>query len=518
MSIGAGPPSALSPRTPRARNTPDSAGARDARPTNGVGYAPRLGTFSGTMLVVGGIIGAGVFLSPAVVAQRTGTPALTIGAWLLGAVIAVVGGFVYAELGARRPLAGGTYVYLREAFGPLPAFLYGWALFFIMASGAIAAVGTTGANYLIALLGLPAGSTVWVAAGIIAALTALNVAGVRIGATTGNVLTVLKLAAIAALVVAALVLTPRNPIPIADAAVALTPPVGIGATLAAMSAALVPVLFSYGGWQQTNAVAEELVDPARTLPKALLSGVAIVVAAYVLINLAYLRALGVDGLAASRAPAADAMYVYLGSTGRTVISVGIVASTVGFLGMVILMSARVYQAMAADGMFFAPMARLHPRTRTPVAALLAQCAVTLALLVTGTYGQLLDYVVFADWIFFGATAAALFVFRARDASGGRGSQAPRSVDGGVGRGIDTPIGAAEVGSSDRVGAVGAPLLTRTPGHPVSTALFVLAAAYVVFGSVVSNPRNAAYGAGLIALGLPAFWYWHGRRAARIAAA
>jgi APA family basic amino acid/polyamine antiporter len=171
--------------------------------------------FSGTMLVVGGIIGGGIFLSPAVVAQRVGTPGLTLAAWGLGAVVAIIGGFVYAELGARRPRSGGSYVYLRDAWGSLPAFLYGWALFLIMATGAIAAVAMTGAGYLVALLGWDASQARPVAAALITGLTALNVAGVRLGAAVGNLLTVLKLAAIAALVVAAFLVTPGAPATVA---------------------------------------------------------------------------------------------------------------------------------------------------------------------------------------------------------------------------------------------------------------------------------------------------------------
>jgi basic amino acid/polyamine antiporter, APA family len=436
-----------------------------------VKYAARLGTFSGTMLVVGGIIGSGIFLSPAVVAQRVGTAPLTLAAWGLGAVVAILGGFVYAELGARRPKAGGTYIYLRDAFGTFPAFLYGWALFLIMATGAMAAVAMTGANYLAELLHLSPAAGRPIAIGFIVVLTVLNILGVRIGATTGNVLTLLKLAAIALLVFAALALTPRNAVPLAALASPLVAPTSLTQMVVAMGGALVPVLFSFGGWQQTNAVAEELVDPQRTLPRALIFGVLIVAATYLLVNVAYLRALGLEGLAASRAPAADTMFVYLGATGRTFITLGIVTSTVGFLGMVILMSARVYQAMAADGLFFKRMARLHPRWQTPVDALVAQGVVALVLLLSGTYGQLLDYVVFADWIFFGSTAAALFVLRA----------------------------------SDRDGAVRARL------HPVGILVFIAAAVYVLVGSVQSNPGNAARGAGLLVLGAPVYLYWHRRR-------
>lgn len=452
------------------------------RPADGterttVRYAASLGTFSGTMLVVGGIIGAGIFLSPAEVASRVGGASLTLGAWALGALVAIIGGFIYAELGARRPQAGGTYIYLRDAWGPLPAFMYGWALFLIVATGALAAVAMTGANYIAALLGFDPTVARPIAAALIVVLTLLNIAGVRIGAATGNVLTILKLTAIGTLVVAALTLTPSHALPALAAAAPPVRPTGFLAITYAMSTALVPVLFSYGGWQQTNAVAEELVDPERTLPKALVFGVVIVVATYMLVNLAYLRALGVAGLAASKAPAADSMYVYLGTTGRVLITAGIVASTVGFLTMVILMSARVYQAMAADGLFFGKLAELHPRTRTPVGALVAQAVVTLVLLLSNTYGALLDYVVFADWIFFGSTAASLFVLRRIDARSGRQAS------------------------------------VLTPLHPYSTLVFITAAAYVVLGSVTSNPGNALRGAGLFALGVPVYAYWKSRRAA-----
>jgi APA family basic amino acid/polyamine antiporter len=369
-------------------------------------------------------------------------------------------------------------VYLRDAYGTFPAFMYGWALFLIMATGAMAAVAMTGSNYLAELMGLGAGAGRPIAIALIVVLTGLNVLGVSIGATTGNILTVLKLAAIALLVFAALALAPRYPAPTAVLEAPLVAPASWTQLVVTMGGALVPVLFSFGGWQQTNAVAEELVDPQRTLPRALVFGVLIVAATYLLVNVAYLRALGLEGLAASRAPAADTMFVYLGPTGRLIITCGIVTSTVGFLSMVILMSARVYQAMAADGLFFARMARLHPTWQTPVEALLAQGAVALLLLLTGTYGQLLDYVVFADWIFFGATAASLFVLRARDGA----------------RGVRSPV--------------------TSPLHPLGTIVFVAAALYVVVGSIQSNPGNAARGAGLLLLGVPVYLYWNRQRLGR----
>jgi APA family basic amino acid/polyamine antiporter len=444
-------------------------------PSQPVTYARRLGLFSGTMSVVGGIIGSGIFLNPAIVVQRTGTTTLTIVAWVVGGIVALLGAFIYGELGRRAPRAGGGYVYLRDAFGPLPAFLSGWALLLAVATGAIAAVAVTFANYFVALTGLGGGAVLPLAAGAILLLSAVNVLGVAPGAYTQNVFTVLKLAGIA--VLCALAVLPGAP-----PHQAVAPLVAAHSSLGAFGAigiALVPILFSYGGWQQTNYIAEEIRDPERTLPKALVLGVLVVVTVYLLANLAYLRALGVDGLAASTAPAADTMERWFGASGRKLISLGIVMSTFGFLDLVILVSPRVYQAMAADGLFPEALARLHPRFRTPVNALAVQGVWALTLLALGSYGALLDWVVFADWITFGSVACTLVVYRRRSAAKG-----------------------------DRNGGY------RDPLYPVSVILFVAAAVYVVAGSVASNPANALKGVVMIALGVPVYLFWRrqGRRA------
>jgi APA family basic amino acid/polyamine antiporter len=434
------------------------------------GYARRLGLFSGTLSVVGGIIGSGIFLNPAIVAQRTGSAALTLGAWVIGGVVALLGAFIYAELGRRSPRAGGGYVYLRDAFGPLPAFLSGWVLLLAVATGAIAAVAATFANYLVALTGAPANLALPIAVAAILILTLLNILGVAPGAYTQNLFTLLKLAALAGLLLVAL-------LPHAPASVAPSGGMGSGGAFAGglgvMGAALVPVLFAYGGWQQTNYIAEEIRDPERTLPRALVLGVLLVVAVYLLANVAYLRALGVTGLAASPAPAAETMQAWFGSRGRTFIAAGIVASTFGFLDLVILASPRVYQAMAADGAFPGAFARLHPRFRTPVAALLVQALWALVLLSWRTYGELLDWVVFADWITFGSVALTLVVQRRKQ---------------------ETTSG------------------FRDPLYPVSVGLFVLTAVWVVAGSVRSNPANAFKGVLMIAAGVPVYWFWRRRRA------
>jgi len=437
-------------------------------------YARKLGLFTGTMAVIGGIIGSGIFLNPAIVAARVGTAPLTLAAWIAGGVVALLGAFIFGELAARVPRVGGGYAYLREGFGPLPAFLYAWGLLLMIATGAIAAVAFTFASYAGALFGWPTAVLPYVAAGAIALLTALNYVGVRPAAWTQNGLTVLKLTALALLILAGLTLHPTLT-PAAAAALPPPAPQGFTAITVALATAFVPVLFSYGGWQQTNFIAEELLEPERNLPRALVLGVLAVVAVYLLANVAYLRVLGVAGLGASTAPAADTMTAILGPRGRTIISVGILISTLGFLDLVIMVSPRVYQAMAADGLFFQSFARLHPRFRTPVTAIVAQGAWACLLLATRTYGQLLDYVTFADWIFFGATAATLFVHRRRERS------RPRSAG------------------------------FRLPGYPWTIVLFILAAIYVVAGSIRSNPWNAVRGAALLLAGIPVFALWNARK-------
>ncbi len=442
--------------------------------TSPVTYRRTLGLFSGTMAVVGGIIGSGIFNNPAIVAQRVGTAGLTLGVWVLGGAVALIGAFCFGELGQRRPQAGGSYVYLREALGPLPAFLYAWALLLVMATGAIAAVAVTFANYALSLAGMAGTDGRWLAGAAIVLLSAINYIGIRPGAITTNIFTLLKLAALVFLIVVGL-----GPTSVTAATSGPGVPVS-GSPFLAVAAALVPVLFAYGGWQQTNFIAEEIIEPQRNLPRALVLGVLIVVVVYLLANVTYLRMLGPAGLAASTAPAADALRLRLGAAGATLIGAGITASTFGFLNLVIMVSPRVYQTMAADGLFFPAFARLHPGFRTPGVAIIVQGTWAVVLLLTGQYGQLLDYVVFCDWIFFGLAVVSLFVLRRKDAANG----------------IGEPPGAF-----------------RVPGWPVTPLLFIAAALYVVAGSISSNPRNALLGCAILLLGVPVFHYWRGRRTA-----
>jgi APA family basic amino acid/polyamine antiporter len=445
-----------------------------------VSYAQRLSLFDAIMLVMGGIIGAGIFLNPAVVAQRVSTPALVLGVWVLGGAVALAGALCFAELGARKPLAGGGYVYLRDALGPLPAFLYGWTELLVINSGGIAAVSVTFATYTVSLTGLSAAATAPLAVGAIAVLSAINYLGIKPGSVAQNLLTILKLAALAALIAAGLRFAPS----VSSAAPAASP-----ASAAAVGAALIPVLFAYGGWQSTNFVAAELKDARRDLPRAIVLGVAGVVLVYLLANVAYLKVLGVAGLAASTAPASDVMRAALGPAGATVIALGIAGSTFGFLNLAILAAPRVYQTMATDGVFFGRAAALHPRFRAPAAALVIQAGWAILLVATRTYGQLLDYVVFGDWIFFGLVGVTVFYYRGHRWHRGHRGHRPDRADRGSAQAATAPDG------------------FRMPLYPVVPAFFVLAALFAVVSTVWSNPRNAALGVVLIGSGIPAFFLW-----------
>lgn len=439
-------------------------------------YIRRLGVFDTTMLVIGGIIGAGIFLNPAIVAQRVHTSAFILTTWVIGGGIALVGALCFAELGARRPQAGGGYIYLTEIFGPLPAFLYGWTFLLIINSGGIAAVAVTFARYTADLFSL---SVDWVkplAVALLISLSVVNYFGIRAGSITQNIFTLLKLAALGDLIAVGLFFASGfvEPASAAAAAAAADPVPGFD-VFRALGYALIPVLFAYGGWQYSNNIASEIVDPERTIPRAMAIGMIVVVTVYVLANVAYVRALGPAQLAASVAPAADTMRAVMGPVGGALMAAGIMVSTIGFVNSGILSAPRMLQAMAADGLFFRFASRLDPHYHTPAGGIIIQAAWATALVLSGTYGQLLDYVVFGDWIFFGLIVATIFGYHRRDA------------------------------------VQGSPARTyRVPGYPFLPAVFVAIAAFVVASAIWANPRNALLGVILIALGVPAFVFWRRR--------
>ncbi|HEX8842304.1 MAG TPA: amino acid permease [Sphingomicrobium sp.] len=422
----------------------------------------RLGMFDATMLVMGGIIGSGIFVTPAEVARHVTTPALIVGVWVLGGMVALAASFVYAELAARRPEVGGQYAYLRDAYGPMPAFLYGWALLLVIQSGGMAAVAITFARYFGNLVHLPAADSA-VAVGVLAVLTLVNCLGVRSGSNVQSGLMVLKILAILALVAAGLWFAPASAAPPAAAEA------GSLSTIAAIGAAMTPVMFSYGGWQTSGFCAGEMRDPGRDLARGLLLGVAGVILLYTAVAFVCVMVLGSQRLAASTTPASDVMRLALGEGGATFIALGIAISTLGFLSQGMLTAPRVYFAMAEDGLFFRGVARVSARTRVPVVAIVLQGVAAAVIALSGTFGQILSYVVSVDFIFFGLTGAALFVFRRRD--GGR------------------------------------PVAFKAPLHPLTTGLFVAACALTVIATVWNNLTNSLIGYAILLAGVPACLYW-----------
>jgi APA family basic amino acid/polyamine antiporter len=426
------------------------------------GLVRRLGVFDATMLVMGGIIGSGIFVTPAEVARHVDTPVLIVGVWIIGGVIALAASFVYAELAARRPEVGGQYAYLRDAYGPIPAFLYGWALLLVIQSGGMAAVAITFARYFSDLVQVPVSDSV-VAVTVLALLTAINCFGVRSGSNVQSGLMLLKIGAIAGLVLAGLTLAPTsNGEPGPEYSGSLS-------TFAAIGAAMTPVMFSYGGWQTASFVAGEMRKPGRDLGRGLLFGVAGVVLLYTLVAFVCVHGLGPAGLAASKTPATDVMRLALGNKGATFIGLGIAISALGFLSQGMLTAPRVYFAMAEDGLFLRSVAAVSSRTHVPVVAIILQGAAAAVIALSGTFGQILGYVVSVDFIFFALTGAALFVFRRRD--------------------------------GDRQ------VVFRVPLHPFTTGLFVIACVLTVIATVWNNLANSLIGYAILLAGVPACLYW-----------
>ena len=390
--------------------------------------------------------------------------------------------------GSLFPTAGGHYAYLRDAYHPLAGFLYGWALLLMIESGAIAAVAITFAEYTFRLVGRGGSSTSSLAILAIVVVAAINYLGVQPGSRVLNAFVVLKVAAILVLIGAGFLLGGSEAAEAVGAAGTIGAAGAAGATAATVSeagersplllafgVALIPIMFSYGGWQNANYVAEEIKDPVKKLPTALLAGTAVVVTVYALVNLVYLKTLGHAGLAGSMTPAADTANRLFGSTGDKLIALTIAISTFGFLNLTMLAPTRVYYAMARDRLFMPAVARLHPRFRTPSLAIGIQSGWAVVLVLSGTYAQLIDYVVLADWIFFGLAGASLFVFRRTH-----------------------PLAERPEGTF------------RTVGFPLVPGIFVAVSVLIVWSVLRSNPVGSGIGLVLLLTGIPAFWYWSGR--------
>lgn len=437
-----------------------------------------LSTWDGTLLTIGSIVGTGIFLTTSDMARVLPHPGLILLVWLAGGLLTLAGALTYGELGAMYPRAGGLYHYVKEAYGPLWGFLYGWTAFLVIMSGGIAALGVAFGEYLGSflpffstgnvLLSLPVGSWTWTLSGgqvaavlAIVILTAVNHLGLKEGVWVQNTLTVLKIGSIVAFVALGL-FVPAKVVPDLYGPVGTIP----GGLLAAFGVAMIAALWTYDGWYGLTCSAGELRDPGRSLPRGLIFGTAAVMVFYLLLNLVYARALSVPAMAESPRIAETAAAVLFGAGAARLISAAVLVSTFGCLSATILYTSRIYLPMAEDGLFFKSLARVDPKYRTPVACLWAQTAWSVVLTVSGSYSQLYTYVIFASVVFHAMTAAAVFVLRKRQ--------------------------------PDR------PRPYRAWGYPVVPALFILACLLLIGNTLMESPAESLWGLLIVALGLPAY--------------
>lgn len=444
--------------------------------------ARELGLLDSTFLVIGITIGSGIFLTTGVMAESLPHPGLLLVAWAVGGVLTVAGALTYAELGAAMPEAGGQYVYLREAYGPLSAFLFGWVIFLVYQPGAVAAVATGFAVYLgyflpalaidntvvtitVAGRDLSVSAGQFVAVATIIFLTLMNARGLRIGALIQNVSTVLKVAAIAVFVGLGLWagLGSGRELPTLIGG-------GEGSSrLAGFGVALLAVLWSYDGFSNLNFSAGEIKDPGRTLPRALIFGTVFITVVYLLVNVVYVLALPVAEMQGVLAVAEAAASALLGPWGAVFIAGAIAISTFGSTNGSILAGARVYYAMAKDRLFFQSVASVHPRHRTPHVSLWLQCFWACLLALSGTFEQIFTYATFAVILLYGAAAASVFTLRRTH------PDLPRPY--------------------------------RVWGYPVVPAFFLASVVALVINTLVERPWESFSGLGVLALGIPAYFHW-----------
>ncbi|HSL22476.1 MAG TPA: amino acid permease [Vicinamibacterales bacterium] len=423
-------------------------------------------------ILVGTVIGSGIFIVPATVATEVHAPTLMMAVWVVGGVLSFFGALAFAELGAMYPQAGGMYVYLREAYGPFVAFLFGWTLFLVIDSGAIATLSMAfSSKYLTYFVALSPRGIKAVALVFIAVLVAVNYRGTRQGAMLQNILTIIKFGAI--LGVSAIVLGLGS----GNSAHFVSPPAGAfsGGLVSAFGVALVATLWAYKGWEATTFSAGELRNPQRNLPLGLLAGSLLVIVLYLLANVAYLWVLPAERIATSSRVAADAMQAAVGGVGAGIVAFVILFSITGAANGNVLTAPRVFYAMARDGIFFERFGRVHDRYLTPHVSILATGIWAAVLSLSGTFEQLAAYVIFGQWIFFGLTVGAVMILRRT--------------------------------------RPGATRPYRTWGYPVTPVVFIAAALFISLNSLVAQPANAVTGLAIILLGAPAYLYW--RRKQRV---
>ncbi|MBV8895917.1 MAG: amino acid permease [Acidobacteriaceae bacterium] len=432
--------------------------------------ARRLSLNDSIAIVVGMMIGGGIFLVPNLVARSLPSKPMILGIWLLAGVISFIGALACAELGAAFPATGGQYVFVREAYGPLAGFLCGWSLFTVVRSAQIAWLAVVFSLYVSYLVPLPAVGEKLLSLAVLALFCWANCRGVRLGATLQNAFTLAKVGGVLIIIVAALLLSGHSPHPATAVATGAS-----AITLSSFGVALIACLMGYDGWVQLSFVAGEIRDPKRNVVRALVIGTLVVMTIYLLANVAYLRVLSIPQIAASEHVGADAAARVLGVAGGTVVSLLILVSILGTLNGCLLTVPRVYFAQAADGLFFRKFAKIHPRYGTPAFAIVAQAIWAAVLLLTGSYESLIDYALFGTWIFYGLMIAGVMVLRRTR------PHLPRPY--------------------------------RMWGYPVTPIVFVAITIWFLGNMLVTRPGPAFAGLALILTGVPAYFLWrrHGAR-------
>ena len=432
-----------------------------------------LGLWDVIGIVVGSVIGSGIFIVPATIALQVRSPVLILAVWLVGGALTFFGALCFAELGGMYPQAGGAYVYLRETYGPLVGFLFGWTLFLVVDSGAMAALASAfSTKYLPYFVTLSPLATRLVTVAFIVFLVAVNYVGVRHGANLQNLLTAIKLLAVVAVAALTFAFAEGNTAHFVSPAVE---PMSFG-LVSRFGAALIACLWAYKGWEAASYSTGELRNPQRNLFLGLLAGCLLVVVAYVATNLAYLYVFPAATIAGSERIAADALTLSIGPLGTSIISLLILLSILGSANSNILTAPRVYYAMAEDGVFFSAAARVHPRFLTPHVAILAMGAWVVVLAMSGTFEQLFNFVVFGQWVFLGLTVSAVLVLRARRPEMAR------------------PV--------------------RVWGFPFTPIVFIAASVFIAVSALITGFWNAMAGLGLILLGVPVYLVWRRRGGAR----
>ncbi|HVL47636.1 MAG TPA: amino acid permease [Candidatus Thermoplasmatota archaeon] len=426
-------------------------------------FAKGIGLLTATTLIMGSAIGSGIFLLPSAIAGHVQAPGLLVLVFVAGAIMSFAGALTFAEMGAMFPRAGGQYVFLREAFGDGPAFLYGWMMFWVAITGIIAAVATAFAIYVGYFFKLSVFETRLVAVACIGFLTLVNALGVKHGGTVNNVFTIAKVGAIAALVILGFALGNGT----GELVTPVLPPDAGLALVSAFGFAVLLSLFAFDGWSSVTFVAAEIKNPQRTIPLAAFLGVLGVTVVYLAANLVYLHILPIDAIAASPALASDVASAFLGPNGGALIAAAIVVSTFGTVNAFILQGPRIYHAMAESGLFYRGFGRLDAKRAVPTFGLIVQAEWAALLVLTGTYTQLVTYVTLAIWAFYGLAGFAYFRLRRKY------PDMPRPY--------------------------------KTTGYPWVPGLFIGAAIFVVVNTLVFDTTNALFGLGLVATGIPVYW-------------